>query len=246
MRFRVQLDMFAGPLDLLLYLVKKHELEVLQIPIARVAEQYLEILAVIEVIDVDAVGDFLEMATQLMEIKSRLMLPRHEEIEEETVDDPRQELVTRLLEYKRYKEAANQLEERARQWQLRYERRVDDLSETSQDPADQPIHEVELWDLVSAFSRVIKQKSVEAATKIRYDDTPIEVHMERIKERLATEGRILFSDFFEPGMHRSRMVGLFLAVLELIRHHHACVEQEELFGEIWVLAPQPIATEAAA
>lgn len=238
MRFRVQLDMFAGPLDLLLYLVKKHELEVLQIPIARVAEQYLEILAVIEVIDVDAVGDFLEMATQLMEIKSRLMLPRHEEIEEETVDDPRQELVTRLLEYKRYKEAANQLEERAREWQLRYERRADDLSEASQDPADQPIHEVELWDLVSAFSRVIKQKSVEVATKIRYDDTPIEVHMERIKERLATEGRILFTDFFEPGMHRSRMVGLFLAVLELIRHHHAGVEQEELFGEIWVLAPQ--------
>ena len=230
--------MFAGPLDLLLYLVKKHELEVLQIPIARVAEQYLEILTVIEVIDVDAVGDFLEMATQLMEIKSRLMLPRHEEIEEEAVDDPRQELVTRLLEYKRYKEAANQLEERAREWQLRYERRVDDLSEASQDPADQPIHEVELWDLVSAFSRVIKQKSVEVATKIRYDDTPIEVHMERIKERLTTEGRILFTDFFEPGMHRSRMVGLFLAVLELIRHHHAAVEQDELFGEIWVLAPQ--------
>ena len=106
--------MFAGPLDLLLYLVKKHELEVLEIPIARVAEQYLEILAVLEVIDVDAVGDFLEMATQLMEIKSRLMLPRHEEIEEEPVDDPRQELVARLLEYKRYKEAANVLEERAR------------------------------------------------------------------------------------------------------------------------------------
>ena len=93
MRFRVQLDMFAGPLDLLLYLVRKHELEVLEIPIARVAEQYLEILAVIEQIDVDAVGDFLEIATQLMEIKSRMMLPRHEELEEEPVDYPRHELV---------------------------------------------------------------------------------------------------------------------------------------------------------
>lgn len=246
MRFRVQLDMFAGPLDLLLYLVKKHELEVLEIPIARVAEQYLEILAVLEAVDVDAVGDFLEIATQLMEIKSRLMLPRHDEIEEEPVDDPRHELVARLLEYKRYKEAANVLEERARQWQLRFERRVDDLNDGPSDPANQPIHEVELWDLVSAFGRVIKQKSVEATAKIRYDDTPIEVHMERIKERLATEKRILFTDFFEPGMHRSRMVGLFLALLELIRHHHAGVEQAELFGEIWVLPPQAMEAAAAA
>jgi segregation and condensation protein A len=238
MRFRVQLDMFAGPLDLLLYLVRKHELEVLEIPIARVAEQYLEILAVIEQIDVDGVGDFLEVATQLMEIKSRMMLPRHEEIEEEPVDDPRHELVSRLLEYKRYKEAAGLLEDRARQWQLRLERRVNDLDDGPRDPADQPIHEVELWDLVSAFSRVMKEKSTAKTTKIRYDDTPIDVHMARIEARIAAEGRLSFISLFEPGMHRSKMVGLFLALLELIRHHRARVEQAELFGEIWVLPPE--------
>jgi segregation and condensation protein A len=239
MRFRVQLDMFAGPLDLLLYLVKKHELEVLEIPIARVAEQYLEILAVIEQIDVDGVGDFLEIATQLMEIKSRMMLPRHEEIEEEPVDDPRHELVARLLEYKKYKEAAGILEERAREWQLRFERRVNDLDAQPADPSQQPIHEVELWDLVSAFSRVIKEKSAaKTTTKIRYDDTPIDVHMTRIEARLAAEGRLLFTTLFEAGMHRSRMVGLFLATLELIRHRRARVEQAELFGEIWVLPPE--------
>jgi segregation and condensation protein A len=240
MRFRVQLDMFAGPLDLLLYLVRKHELEVLEIPIALVAEQYLEILAAIEQIDVDAVGDFLEVATQLMEIKSRMMLPRHEEIEEEPVDDPRHELVARLLEYKRYKEAAGLLEDRAREWQLRFERRVNDLDEGPRDPAEQPIHEVELWDLVSAFSRVIREKAAAKATKIRYDDTPIDVHMARIEARIAAEGRLSFASLFEPGMHRSRMVGLFLALLELIRHHRARVEQAELFGEIWVLPPEAI------
>src|SRR5689334_19022022 len=185
MRFRVQLDMFAGPLDLLLYLVKKHELEVLEIPIAAVAEQYLEILAVLEQIDVDSVGDFLEVATQLMEIKSRLMLPRHEEIEEEPVDDPRHELVARLLEYKRYKEAASQLEDRARDWQLRFERRVNDLDDEPRGLADEPIGEVELWDLVSAFSRVMREKAAPKPAKIRYDDTPIEVHMERIKMQVA-------------------------------------------------------------
>jgi segregation and condensation protein A len=239
MRFRVQLDMFAGPLDLLLYLVRKHELEVLEIPIARVAEQYLEILAVLEQIDVDSVGDFLEVATQLMEIKSRSMLPRHEEIEEEPVDDPRHELVARLLEYKRYKEAACLLEDRAREWQLRYERRVNDLDAEPCDPADQPIHEVELWDLVSAFGRVMREKAAPKPTKIRYDDTPIEVHMERIKARIAAEGRLAFVSLFESGMHRSTMVGLFLALLELIRHGQAHVEQTALFGDIWITPPQP-------
>jgi len=231
--------MFAGPLDLLLYLVRKHELEVLEIPIARVAEQYLEILAVLEQIDVDAVGDFLEVATQLMEIKSRSMLPRHEEIEEEPVDDPRHELVQRLLEYKRYKEAACLLEESAREWQLRYERRVNDLDDGPRDPAEQPIQEVELWDLVSAFSRVMREKAKTTATSVRYDDTPIEVHMEHIMSRIAAEGRLLFTSLFDAGMHRSRMIGLFLALLELIRHSHARVEQTELFGDIWILAPQP-------
>ncbi|HEX6962403.1 MAG TPA: segregation/condensation protein A [Lacipirellula sp.] len=240
MRFRVQLDMFAGPLDLLLYLVRKHELEALEIPLARVAEQYLEILAVLEQIDVDAVGDFLEVASQLMEIKSRMMLPRHEEIEEEPVDDPRHELVQRLLEYKKYKEAASLLEERAREWQLRYERQVNDLDDGPSDPAEQPIHDVELWDLVSAFSRVMKEKNPAKTTKIRYDDTPIEVHMARIEERLAAEGRLTFISLFEAGMHRSRMVGLFLALLELIRHRRARVEQAELFGEIWVMRAEAI------
>jgi segregation and condensation protein A len=235
MRFRVQLDMFAGPLDLLLYLVRKHELDVLDIPIAAVAEQYHEILAVLEQIDVDSVGDFLEVATQLMEIKSRLMLPRHEEIEEEPVDDPRQELVTRLLEYKRYKEAASLLDDRAREWQLRFERRVNDLDDEPRGLADQPIAEVEMWDLVSAFSRVMREKAAPKPTKIRYDDTPIEVHMEHIKARVAAAGRLLFTDLFEPGMHRSKMVGLFLALLELIRHAQAAVEQTALFGEIWIL-----------
>jgi segregation and condensation protein A len=131
------------------------------------------------------------------------------------------------------------LEERAREWQLRFERRVNDLDDGPRDPAEQPIHDVELWDLVSAFSRVMKQQATAAkTTKIRYDDTPIEVHMSRIEERLATEGRLAFASLFEPGMHRSRMVGLFLALLELIRHHRARAEQAELFGEIWVLPPE--------
>ena len=239
MRFRVQLDMFSGPLDLLWYLVRKHELDILDIPIAVVTEQYLEMITVLEQIDVNAVGDFLEVATRLMEIKSKLMLPRHEELEsEEEIEDPRQDMVQRLLEYKKYKDAANMLEERGHQWQQRYARRTNDLPTARVDPAEQPIEQVELWDLVSAFSRVIRDNAAAQPAAIRYDDTPIEVYLAQIRDRLSREPRLLFTQLFEPNMTRSQLVGIFLAILELIRHHQIQVEQEDLFGEIWIVTLQ--------
>ena len=112
--FRIDLNVFRGPLDLLLYLVRKHEVEIVDIPIATITDQYLEYLAVIEQLDVDAVGDFLAMASLLIEIKSQQVLPRSDEVEDE-LDDPRQELVRRLLEYKKYRDAASILEERSRE-----------------------------------------------------------------------------------------------------------------------------------
>lgn len=246
MRFRVQLDMFSGPLDLLWYLVRKHELDILDIPIATVTEQYLELITVLEQIDVNAVGDFLEVASRLMEIKSKLMLPRHEEIEtEEAIEDPRQDMVQRLLEYKKYKDAASMLEHRGQQWQQRYARRANDLPSKRVDPRDQPIQEVELWDLVSAFSRVIRDNAAVHTSSIRYDDTPMETYVERIRKRLASEPRLAFTSLFEPitaegedepALVKSQLVGIFLAVLELIRHHHVQVEQADLFGEIWIVA----------
>jgi segregation and condensation protein A len=242
MRFRVQLDMFSGPLDLLWYLVRKHELDILDIPIALVTEQYLSLISVLEQIDVNAVGDFLEVATRLMEIKSKLMLPRHEEIEsEEQIEDPRQDMVQRLLEYKKYKDAASMLQERGEQWQQRFVRRVNDLPATRVDPAEQPIQEVELWDLVSAFSRVIRDNATTQLSSIRYDDTPIEDYMQRIRQRLASEPRLAFTSLFEQetreeSLTKSQLVGIFLAILELIRHHQVQVEQAELFGEIWIVA----------
>ena len=126
MDFRVDLDLFRGPLDLLLYLVRKHELDVVDIPIAAVTEQFLEYLAVLEQIDVDACGDFLDMASTLIEIKSRAVLPGEEEVAGE-LEDPRQELVRRLLEYKQYRDAASMLEERSREWRERFPRMANDL-----------------------------------------------------------------------------------------------------------------------
>ena len=143
--FRVDLNVFRGPLDLLLYLVRKHEVEIVDIPIAAITDQYLEYLTLIEQFDVNAVGDFLAMASLLIEIKSQQVLPRCDEVEGE-LEDPRQELVRRLLEYKKYRDAASILEERSRSWQQHYPRLSTDLPRHERDLAGEPIQEVELWD----------------------------------------------------------------------------------------------------
>jgi len=235
MRFRVDLDIYSGPLDLLFYLVRKHDLNILEIPIAKVIEQYMELLEVIEAIDVNAAGDFLELASRLMETKSRLLLPRHEE-EETQVEDPRQDLVQRLLEYKKYKDAASRLDEQGRDWRQRYARQACDLPESSIRPEEQPIQEVELWDLVSAFGRVMRKSEAAETASIRSDETPIEDYMQRIRNRLALAPRVPFEGLFEGECTRMQQVGMFLALLELIRHERVRVQQQELFGEIWVLA----------
>jgi segregation and condensation protein A len=234
MDFRVDLDVFRGPLDLLLYLVRKHEVEIVDLPIATITDQYLGYLAVLEQLDVNAVGDFLAMAAWLIEIKSQQVLPRGDEVEEE-LEDPRQELVRRLLEYKQYRDAASMLEDRGRAWQEHYPRLTSDLPSRERNLADEPIQEVELWDLVSAFGRIIRESVAVKPSNIVYDDTPIHVYMERIHARLVQRGQLAFSDLFDASMHKSALMAIFLAVLELVRHHRVRVEQNDLFGEIWVL-----------
>ena len=241
MNFRVDLEVFRGPLDLLLYLVRKHEVDIVDLPIAPITEQFLNYLAVLEQLDVNAVGDFLDMASTLIEIKSRMVLPRGGEVEQE-MDDPRQELVMRLLEYKRYRDAASMLEERGRQWQQHYARVADDLPARQRDLADESIREVELWDLVSAFGRIIRESVQNKPSSIVYDDTPIHVYMEQLHARLLAEGRLALSELFTPGIHKSTAIGLFLAIMELVRHHGVLAEQAELFGEIWVLPGEKTGT----
>ena len=234
MQFHVELDIFRGPLDLLLYLVRKNELDACDVRVGRITKQYLEHIEVLKQIDIDAVGDFLEIASLLIEIKSNMVLPGEEPVPDE-LEDPRQELVRRLLEFKQFRDAASMLEERSREWRERFPRMADDLPGRSISADVQPIQEVELWDLVSAFGRVLKAKhAVKGPESIRYDDTPIHVHMQRIDERLRREGRVAFTQFFEETVHKSKLVGMFLAVLELVRHQHARAAQPALFGEIWV------------
>jgi segregation and condensation protein A len=231
--FRVDLEIYRGPLDLLLYLVRKNEVDIQELPIAPITEQYLAFLEVLTEIDVNAAGDFLEMASTLAELKSRLVLPRADEVQEE-IDDPRRDLVRQLLEYKKYKDAASMLEDRARAWQERFPRLARDLPPRARELADEPIHDLEIWDLVSAFSRLMRDREALRPANIVYDETPITVYMQRIHGQLVSRGRLAFSELFAGGMHKSSLVSIFLAMMELVRHHGARAEQEHLFGEIWL------------
>lgn len=234
MNFRVDLDTFRGPMDLLLYLVRKHEIDIADLPIAMVTEQFLDYLSVLEKLDVDAVGDFLEMASTLIEIKSRMVLPHGGE-ESEQWEDPRQELVQRLLEYKKFKDAASILQEQSRAWQQRYTRLANDLPQRQIELDSQPIQSVELWDLVSAMGRIMRDTRAIQPASIVYDDTPIQHYMQQIHNKLIHARRIALSEMFDTTMHKSAMIGVFLSILELVRQHCVSTEQHETHGEIWVL-----------
>jgi segregation and condensation protein A len=248
MEYKVELPTFRGPLDLLLFLVKHNEVDLYDIPIALITEQFLDYLNLLQVIDVEAAGEFLVMAATLMEIKSRMLLPREEGTATEE-EDPRLELVKQLIEYKKFKEAAALLEEQAERQLARLPRVPMELP-AAPDLAQQPLRKVELWDLVSAFGRLMRETAALQPSHIAIDETPIQVHMDRIIELLKQHERMSLTMLFTPPRNRGRLLGLFLATLELIKGRLIQVEQPDAFGELWLcLAPEPVAAaqeEAAA
>ena len=232
MDYKVELPTFRGPLDLLLFLVKHNEVDLSDIPIAIITEQFLAYINILQVIDVEAAGEFLVMAATLMEIKSRLLLPRaDDELKEE--DDPRLELVKQLIEYKKYKEAAALLEEHAERQMARLPRTPLEMP-APLDLSLQPLRKVELWDLVSAFGRLMRETAALQPNQIVMDETPIQVHMERIVELLKQHERLSLTDIYTPPHTRGRLLGLFLATLELIKGLQISVEQPDSFGELWL------------
>jgi segregation and condensation protein A len=245
MSFKVSLDVFSGPLDLLLYLVKKHEVDITEVPIAVIAREFCDHLTVLEELSIEQVGEFVELASVLLEIKARALVPRPEE-QEEAIEPIREDLVQRLLEYKQYRDAAAILEDRARQWELRFPRLHAEEAAPRSGPAELTIGDVHVWDLVGALARVLAKREKRRPRQIVHDDTPIEAHIELIERLVAEQGRVAFSSLFDDDMPRSRLVGIFLATLELVRRGKLSTRQEELFDEIWLLPRTASADEAAA
>ena len=229
MGYKIRLDVFEGPLDLLLYLIKKEELNIYDIPITRITEQYLEYLGLMEMMDLDVAGDFLVMAATLMQIKSRMLLPPDPEGVETEQEDPRAELVRRLLEYKAFKEAAEKLRD--------FEGKRSGLFtrlgvEPEIDGSDSPFFEVSLFELISAFSKVLKGISKETFHQVIKDEFTVAEKVHEIFHRLVKEPKIYFSTLFKAAKNKIEVITTFLALLELIRLREVRIEQPSHFGEI--------------
>ena len=242
MSFRVDLDRFRGPLDLLLYLVRRREIALGEIPLAAVAQQFWDAVQESEATaedeantgrDVDQAAEFLDLASTLIEMKSRLVLPREEE--ERVLPEPVGEaLVARLLDYKRIRDAASLLDEQGRRWRRRLARTSNDQPPSLGWDERAGAVSLELWDVVGAYARLTETEPPLEDAAVPLDDTPLQVYMERIQSELGERRRVSISDFFQPGMSKAAMIGVFLAILELVRHHSITTEQDEGHGEIWV------------
>ena len=243
--YKVQLDSFAGPLDLLLYLVRKEEVDIYDIPIANVTEQYIQYIEMLKMLDIDLAGEFLVMAATLMEIKSLMLLPKPE-LEEEgegESQDPRAELVRQLLEYKKFKDAANLLQDAAEERQLRFTRSDAILERVK--PTEEPeldLDQVSIWTLLEAFDTILKATGNYQSYEHIKDDTPIDLYQIELLHRLQTEGPMTLQKVFEDRSNRLVMIGLFLAMLELMRNHLIWVEQPEISGPIYL---KPLTSEPA-
>jgi segregation and condensation protein A len=231
--YPVRLQNFEGPLDLLLHLIKKNELDIYDIPIALVTQQYLDYLDLMQELNLDVVGEFLVMAATLIHIKSRMLLPRPDPTQEDPEEDPREALVRRLLEHQRFKAAAELLHEReiqrSAQW-ARPDQRVTDLV----GEAPEPEIEVDLFSLMAAFRQVLERVRQRPMVPLPVEQIPIETRIEQLLARLSETDACGFEDLFADVNSRGGMIVTFLALLEMIRLKLVRVFQSGAFGPIRV------------
>ena len=229
MNYKVTLEIFEGPLVLLLYLIKKEELDIYDIPITLITRQYLEYLNLMELLDLEVAGEFLVMAASLMQIKSKMLLPPDPDGLETQEEDPRAELVKRLLEYKSFKESAERFkvfeEARGRIFtRFGVEPEIED--------GDSPFVEVTLFELISVFGNVLKGLPKDSFHEIIKDEFTVADKVHEIYHRLAREPKIYFSALFRSAKNKYEVITIFLAVLELIRVKEIMASQDRQFGEI--------------
>lgn len=241
--YQVRIENFEGPLDLLLHLIKKNEINIYDIPVAIIAQQYLEYLEAMEELNLNVAGDFLVMAATLLQIKSKMLLPVDERAEDdEDGPDPREELVRRLLEYKTFKEAARQLDDQEKMWREVFWREETPLDEEVEE--DLPLENVSLFDLVDALKEVLERNPSSRLIEIVPDNLTVRERMNLILEMLEGKDSVSFAALFKGSSHRMVIVVTFLALLELMRVRVVRVFQAETFGPILVsrtfsLVPDP-------
>jgi segregation and condensation protein A len=236
MTYKVKLDVFEGPLDLLLYLIQKEEVDIYDIPIAKITDQYLEYMELLQLLDLNIAGEFLVMAATLMHIKSKMLLPPDEnENASEQEADPRAELVKRLLEYKKFKEAATELSQRESTQKHFFSRvgpgiKIDDMP-----PAENDFFEASLFDLITAFTKVLKDVPKDAFYQVVKDEFTVSEKIHDILHLMAERKSMLFADLFKGAKNKFEVITMFLALLELIKMKELIVMQPSNFGDIEII-----------
>jgi segregation and condensation protein A len=244
--YRIKLQVFEGPLDLLLFLIRKNELDIYDIPIESVTKQYIEVLRTMQQLDLEVAGEFFVMAATLMEIKSRMLLPKglhavDPNAEDEDID-PRWELVHQLLQYKKFKEASAKLNELVTLRQDLMERYVSNLA----DAADRPLKNVDRIELWNAFNIVLRRLAEKLVVgEIQDEQVTVADQMEYLLNRIQTEKSFIFSDLFPGKVTLRLLVATFLAVLELTRLRKLSLQQNESFSDIVCTAVEEIPLETA-
>lgn len=233
MSYKIKLEAFEGPLDLLLFLIRKNEVDIYDIPIALITQQYLEYLEIIQLLDLESASDFILIAATLMRIKSQLLLPKPDvEEDEEDITDPRQELIERLLEYKRFKDVAVDLGEKEKMALQQYPRGSFKIEENGFDEEFLNSSEVTLFDLVAAFKKLFDQKKHVPIHRVQEINVTLEERIAYIEEKLRGGDKLKFSELFEKNDTKIVLIVTFIALLELIKQGIVQATQSQPFDEL--------------
>ena len=225
---KIVMGEFDGPLDLLLHLIRQEQINIYDIPVARIATEYLRYLQIMQELDIAVAGDFLVMAATLIELKTKMLLPRDPFAPAEEEDDPRRELVDQLLEYQKYKAAAQMLWSRAT-----VERAVFRRAEIETDK-NNPEVTVGLFDLLKVFQEILTRHKEEVLLEIEREEISMSEMLERLRNMVMSAGEVNLRVFFEQARSRRELVVAFLSVLELVRTTDVTLFQEQTFGDIVV------------
>jgi len=244
MQINIKAAGFEGPLDLLLHLIKQLEIDIYDIPMAEITEQYMLYIHSMKQLELDVASEYLVMAATLLAIKSQMLLPKYEEtleddfLEDDFQSDPREELVAKLIEYRKFKEAAIELKEKEKERALMFTKAPSDLSEyASQVPKVELNGKVTIYDMLGAFHKLLRRQRLQKPlkTKIARMEISIEKRMEEILDKLSEVNQWCEFEQLFPYPDKEHIVVTFLAILELMKHNQITVSQKGNFDDIWIM-----------
>ena len=243
MTYKIKLPVFEGPFDLLLYLIKKNEVDIYEIPIADITHQYLEYLEMMQMLDLDIAGEFIEMVAILMLIKVRMLFPSPVVDDEMDIEDPRAKLVAQLLEYRRFKEASASFSELEYENKKRFSRTITDLLPEDQPDENEALKDFSLFDLLTAFKKALDNMPKVTVHQVNIIKITLEDQVKYIFNQMGKKSYLLFREICKPLKEKIELIVTFMAVLDLIRLRFLSAKQSDVFGELRLVSLKPLRME---